>query len=173
MSMYPIATYTVGSGGSSSVTFSSIPQTFTHLQLRSFVRDTGSSTGVEAVKIQYNSDTGNNYVRHAVGGDGSSAFAASATSINYNFVALLIPGGYTANLFSVGIADILDYTNTNKNKTTRAIVGQDTNNGGAQEASLHSGIWLNTSAITSITLTPTANNFAQYSTFQLYGITTA
>ena len=65
--------------------------------------------------------------------------------------------------------DILDYTNTNKNKTVRVLQGFDENGSGvvAFNSFLYS---TNTNAITSLTLTSSGTSFAQYSSFALYGI---
>jgi len=76
----------------------------------------------------------------------------------------------SANCFGVVVIDILDYANTNKYKTTRALAGLDINAAGGFIA-LRSGNWRNTNAITTITLKPESSRiFAQYSQFALYGI---
>jgi len=73
-----------------------------------------------------------------------------------------------ANIFGAFVADILDYKNTNKYKTIRALSGNDQNGGGL--IGFHSGLWQNTNAITSITITEfNGNNWMQYSHFALYG----
>ena len=68
------------------------------------------------------------------------------------------------------IFDILDYTNTNKNTTTRALTGNETNGTAGQAILFSSGNWRNTAAITSILIYPSSGNFSQYSSFALYGI---
>ena len=60
-----IATTTVGSGGIADVTFSSIPATYTHLQLRGIARTNRADSNQDAVVVRFNSDTGNNYSRHS------------------------------------------------------------------------------------------------------------
>jgi len=170
MSMYPIATTTVGSGGSTGVTFSSIPQNFTHLQIRYSVRGTNSGTN-DFTYVQLNGDGGNNYARHHMQGDGSSAisFGQTGSGIGAIWAAQVPFASTTSNVFGSGIIDILDYTNTNKNKTVRSIGGFDAN--GSGYANLSSGVWMNTSAITSILVS--YPNYAQYTTVSLYGITTS
>ena len=155
-----IATVTVGAGGSSSVTFSSIPQTYTHLQLRIFVK---GAYGYLVV----NSDTSTTYRRHYLYGDGASAGAGSDTNTAGWDV---IDSSNTANIFAANIVDILDYTNTNKNKVARILRGVDFNGSGA--ISLLSGLYPSTSAISSLTVTAhdLAGSFVQYSSFALYGI---
>lgn len=156
-----IAAVTVPSGGLASVTFSSIPQTYSHLQLRVFALNTAIPQGGD-VYMRLNGDTGSNYNAHYLYGGGSSAAAGVNTNtyVYAAFNAVTNPG--------VGITDILDYTSTNKNKTTRSLIGNDRN--GAGDIALTSGLWLNTSAITSISVFPGANSFAQYSQIALYGI---
>jgi len=78
--------------------------------------------------------------------------------------------GWAANCFSTGVIDILDYTSLNKNKTIRNLTGREDNSAGIVIFS--SGLWLNSStAISSLTLIDNGGaNFAQYSSFALYGV---
>lgn len=163
-----IATVDVGAGGSSTITFSSIPSTYTHLQIRILAR--GSAANVYgSIGLRFNSDTAANYSDHILGGDGASASAqadVSSTSVNS---AIITGGNATASIFGVGIIDILDYANTNKYKTTRNLGANDQNGGGILRFA--SGSWRSTTAVTSITLTENlGSNFAQYSSFALYGV---
>jgi len=169
VSMYPIASYT--SNSTFNVTFSSIPQNFTHLQLRIFCRvNNGSSTG--NIYFNFNTDNGTNYASHELYGNGSSAYSTSSTSTAYPILAYQVAGtGATNNIYSTCIVDILDYTNTNKYKTIRQLTGNDQNGSGV--VTLGSGLWQNTSAINGITLLPDGSAFAANSVVSLYGITTA
>jgi hypothetical protein len=163
-----IATVTVGSGGASTIDFTSISGTYTHLQVRYIARNTDASGN--NMFYQFNSDTANNYVRHVLYGDGSSAVAdtnASSPSIAFASVA---NSSRLASTFAAGVIDILDYANTNKNKTTRSLTGREDNTNGI--VLFASGLWRSTNAITSIQFT-TSGNFAQYSHFALYGIKSA
>lgn len=164
---YQIATTTVGSGGAADITFSNIPATYTHLQIRGIGRSTFADTDVN-VYFQFNADTATNYSDHAIYGTGASA--ASYGNANNNIPAMfrITGGNSTANRFGVGVADILDYRDTNKFKTTRSLSGHDQNGSGL--VFLFSSNWRNTNAITSVKLFPAAGNFAQYSSFQLYGV---
>ena len=163
-----IATTTVGGGGSATVTFSSIPATYTHLQIRGISRQ--STGGFAQVFAQFNSDTGNNYSRHNLYGEGSTASVDAATSTNKVNIGVISGASQNASVFGVNITDILDYTNTNKYTTTRTLTGVDNNGSGYTWFS--SGSWRNTAAITSITITPedASGAFTQYSQFALYGI---
>ena len=152
-----IATQTVGSGGASSITFSSIPSTYTHLQIKAF-GVTGTNFGVTA---QVNGDTGTNYTVHYLRGDGSSATANAGANFNIMYAGVVYSSGP-----GVMVMDILDYANTNKYKTFRNLSGADINGGG--EIALQSGLWRSTSAITSITFT--GGTWNQYSSYALYGI---
>ena len=146
-----------------SVTFSSIPADYQHLQLR-WNLDNGGNT---QLLLRMNSDTGSNYSFHLLYGTGSSAAAtggSSATSINY--------GGFagTSSGLAVGIIDIVDYASTTKYKTTKTFSGRDTN--GTGWIQLSSGLWQSTSAITSITLIDPNYTFSN-GTIALYGIKAA
>jgi len=163
-----IATTTVGAGGASSITFSSIPSTYTHLQIRGILRtnDTGSWNNQG---MQFNGDTGANYKSHTLAGDGASVTAGTvASTTSFNDFMRAASNSLTAGIFGSVIVDILDYTNTNKYKVFRALQGGDSN--GAGNVGLNSGVWLNTNAITSITIIPSGGTAIQYSSFALYGI---
>ena len=162
-----IATVSVGSGGSSTITFSSIPATFTHLQIRVMGRQTNGSADNYA-NLRFNGDGGSNYSYHHLVGDGSTAAASSATSQTVIYLQRYAAAGAAASIFGASVIDILDYQNTNKNKTIRNLGGNDRNGAGAIYFS--SGAWFNTAAVTSITITPASNDWAEYSSFALYGI---
>ena len=166
--MIPIATQTVGAGGTSSITFSSIPQNYEHLELR--VISQSSYTAYNSnVQYQFNSDTASNYAWHYIAGEsGSGAFtgvSTSSTLIRPDGGAT--PGSYYA-AFGYFIVSILDYANTNKYKTLRSLGGFENNTSG--RVTLGSGLWMNANAITSITLTLLSGNFVQGCSAALYGI---
>lgn len=166
-----IATVTVGSGGASNVEFTSIPGTYTHLQLRVLARDSRANLGTN-LNIQFNSDTGTNYTSHSLYGDGVGATAIADGASQTSALAMRTAGNNSStSVFGTGIIDILDYTNTNKYKTTRSLSGYDNN--GSGNIYLTSGLWLSTNAITSIKLTPVTTPILQYSSFALYGIKVA
>jgi hypothetical protein len=158
-----IATTTVGSGGSSSVTFSSIPSTYTHLQVRGIARRSSGNTNTI---VRFNSDSANNYSTHYLIGNGSTASAGAESSVSRFYFDVLTA---SANSYSTSVMDILDYANTNKYKTARTLSGIDLNGSGS--VWLASGSWRNTAAITTVTLSlDSSANFEQYSSFALYGI---
>ena len=157
-----IATVTAGSGGSATITFSSIPATYKHLQIRAISKGAGSTSNAT---FQFNGDTGTNYSYHILYGNGSSGAAVGGGS---NAFIYLGTQSVTTNTFSTEIIDILDYSSTNKNKTVRALCGYENNSAG--EIGIFSGAWFNSStAISSVTFS-LSSNFQQYSSFALYGI---
>ena len=154
-----IATTTLGSS-QANVTFSSIPSTYTHLQVRYSLLGSGLQ-----YNITINSDTANNYSMHYINGDGATVTALNAINTNkilQNFVTATSTTNPT-----VGVTDILDYANTNKNKTVRTLDGMDSN--GSGQVTFVSGAWYSTSAITSISFS-SGGSFTANSTFALYGI---
>ena len=165
-----IATVTVGSGGLASIDFTSIPSTYTHLQVRGIGRSSATASTIDPL-FRLNSDTGSNYRWHDLSGDGAtaSAYAPPSTS-TYGDIAGWTPlNTATAGIFSSHILDILDYANTNKYKTARSLGGMDLNGSGGL-ISLRSSLWMNTNAVTSISIFPSSGSWVQYSSFALYGI---
>lgn len=147
-----IATVDVGSGGVSSVTFSSIPSTYTHLQLRMI----GLGESDPTITVNSTSPTkGHHFV-----GTGTTA---SSTSLYGQYLDYAY--AFSTTYPSAGVLDFLDYADVNKNKTLRYLYGQDRN--GTGEVLLGSKFWNSTSTISSITITATIN---QYSSFALYGV---
>ena len=169
-----ISTVTVGSGGTSSITFSSIPSTYSHLQVRAITRSNRTSDINDVFAITLNSDTtSGNYYAHILFGNGSSTGAFSSQTANGSagmYVGLWQASSTTtANVFGSAILDVLDYANTNKNKTLRALTGFDANGSGS--IGLQSGAWFSTSAVNSITFFPVfGTSFNQYTQFALYGV---
>lgn len=157
-----LATVTLAASAST-ITFAGIPTGYKHLQLRALMQQTGS--GASEQVLRFNADSGSSYAWHQLYGDGASAAAAGSatqTGIGYAWS----PQGGIA--FGSVIVDILDYASTTKNKTTRSLNGWDRN--GSGYVLLRSGLWMNTAAVTSITLTSTGTDYAQYSSFALYGV---
>ena len=169
-----ITTSTVGSGGVASVTFSSIPATYTHLQVRYFAQTNRATYGRDAIYLRFNSDSATNYSYHTLAGDGGTAYSGAAGTQDKMLLPEVTTTTAGASIFGGGIIDIMDYKNTSKYKTVRSIGGGDHNGTVASlgaEVSLRSGAWYSTSAINSITFYPTSGStISQYSKFALYGI---
>ena len=162
-----IATVTVGSGGTSEINFTSIPSTYTHLQIRLLGRTTSAST---ELRVKFNDDTNTaNYYWHESYGTGSSVAVQSQATGGTPLRTMYWSGlGGGAGIFGVGVMDILDYKNTNKNKVLRMLSGYDSNGNGF--VNLDSGLWMSGAAITKITLYPPSTTLTEYSSFALYGI---
>lgn len=164
-----IATTTLSSS-SSTITFSSIPSTYQHLQIRAIVR-TATVTTDSSGYIRFNSDSGTNYAWHWLYGNGTSALATGGATQDKIQIMVSMPGAsYSTSIYGASIVDIHDYASTTKNKTVRTFNGVDNNSGStSSKVNLVSGLWINTNAITSITITG-FNDFAAGSVFSLYGI---
>ena len=158
-----IATTTL-STATATVTFSSIPATYKHLQLRTLARNSGEFISIRAT---FNGDSTSVYTIHELYGNGASALAAAQTNIAYYPCGLVGPVS-TTGVFGSAVTDILDYRSTDKFKTMRTLTGYDANGSGYVE--LTSGVWRSTSAITSITIVPNGGTLVQYSHLALYGI---
>lgn len=160
-----IASTTLSSTGT--VTFSSIPGTYEHLQLRLFARGSGGSAAVN-LQIRLNNDSNTNYADHRLNGDGASASDTSSTSATVINAGRIPASTASSNIYGCSIIDILDYASTNKYKTVRTISGNDRN--GAGDAVFHSGLWLSTSAVTQLDI---VTSCLSGSVFSLYGLRSA
>ncbi len=166
-----IATNTVGSGGVSSVTFSSIPSTYKHLQIRWLMRSNRATGYNDALRFRFNSDTGSNYSNHLLYGDGTGAYADAGTNTTSMPLGYGSSNNNIASSFGAGVIDILDYANTSKYTTGRGLTGLSTNGAGDETIGLASGSWRNLNAVTSITIFPgTGTLFNEYTQIALYGV---
>ena len=148
-----------GTGSSGVITFSSIPQTYKHLQLRCVLGNaSGSSTALTI-------NSGSFARRHYLYATGSGSINAGADTSNDLF--LSTNTGTTPLITAINIVDILDYTSTTKTKTYRILSGDDYNGSGG--VFVWSGLDLSTTAIDTITLT-TGSNWSTTTKIALYGI---
>jgi hypothetical protein len=154
-----LATYTVGAGGVASIEFAGIPNTYSHLQIRTLAKAT-TSGGASGLWFVNSDTTQSNYYSHFLVGNGSSASAAAYNN-PYSW-------SYSDATFTGFVMDILDYTSTSKYKTIRTLRGWDNN--GSGNISLESGLWKNTNAINTFKFQMDSGNLAQYSQVSLYGI---
>ena len=159
-------TVTVPSGGASSITFSSIPSTYKHLQIRAMAIYTGSISSADDWTLRINGDTSANYDTHNLYGNGSTPTANADTTSTYIRPTMFNRGA--TNGLSITIWDILDYTNVNKNKTARVLGGFDNNGSGT--IGFSSGLWRNTNAIYQLDFGSAAGSLLQGSQFALYGV---
>ena len=152
-----------------SVTFDDIPSTYEHLQLRMSPRDTASDT-VESIYMQLGDtghspvDTGTNYSRHYMIGQGSSASAGSGTTGNDIWLGKVAAATSDSAYYGALIIDILDYANANKNTTILSL-----DNGLPSRLRMTSGLWDDTSVVNAIKMLPNVG-FGRGSEFTLYGL---
>ena len=163
-----IASNTVGSGGVATVTFSSIPATYTDLLIKISARDSISSTRTVAA-VTFNSSTANysSKVVYGVNGDFEGSESGGSTSTGWTYVT---GDTATASTFSNTELYIPNYTTSN-NKSVSNDATAETNSTSAGVVALAGSLWSDSSAITSITFTASSSaTFMQHSTFYLYGI---
>ncbi len=166
-----IATATISNGTTTTITFSSIPSTYTHLQLRYIIRtDRGDDYG-DAIGMRFNFDNGSNYYRHRFETENTGGVVAGGslgTDAQYHFMGASALS--SSNVFASGVVDILDYANTSKNKTTKSLSGY-LNSASQNWMGFESSVWLSTSAVNRIDLKINyGTNYAVGSTVALYGI---
>lgn len=156
-----IATTTLGTA-TNSVTFSSIPSTYTDLVL---ITNVGHASG-DATVYQFNGDTGSNYSRTFLSGNGSSTYSGRET--NGTWMNLQNQDQPTTSVSQVQVVSIMNYSNSTTYKTA---VGRGNVASAGVTAAV--GLWRNTAAITSVTVRTASANFVVGSTFTLYGIKAA
>ena len=164
---FELISTTFGTGSSGTITFSSIPATYTHLQIRMTPR-TDDANSIGNLSLRFNADTAANYSSHFIQGYGTGIYSSNAVSATSIALRDYVANGGVTYPHAAFIVDILDYKDINKNKTLRALQGLQV--GSSNEVSLISGNWRSTSAITSITLSASAGSFIAASRFSLYGI---
>ena len=155
----------MGTGSSGTVTFSSIPQTYKHLQLRTFTNTSRVGGASGSGQIWFNGDTTQtNYYTHYMYANGyTGSIGADANNANYG---TFFYGDTTTLVGSV--IDILDYTSTSKKTTAKIFTGYDTNADG--RVGFLSLFWNNTAAVNQIDLKADSYNWGTNSRFALYGI---
>jgi len=163
-----IATVTLSSG-QSSITFTSIPQTYKHLQIRCFSRDSRPATALNNWHLGLNGDTANNYSVQTLYTDSSTVGAAADPNLNKTDYFIEPSVNTTSTVFQASVWDIIDYSNTNKYKTIRLIGGYDNN--GSGRINFSGAGWRSLDGVTSLTFTNSSNsNFIGYTSYALYGI---
>ena len=171
--MQPIYTQTVGAGGAATITFNNIPQTFTDLRLDISARSTNS--GADNLRLKINNDSSTLYSQTALYGNGANAVSERLSSGSNVFILDYSPGGLTnalstANTFSNFSAYISNYVGSNFKSVISDIATENNSPTDFIRVTIGAGLYRGTSAITRLDVFPFAN-FAQYSTFTLYGIT--
>jgi hypothetical protein len=162
-----IASSTVGAGGATDITFSSIPSTYTDLCLQLSMRNSRGGTLVQEALITFNGNT-SGYSERIARGDGSVAISTSGSGANFNLNGFP-GGGVTSNTFGNATIYIPNYAGSNNKSMSAEFVTE--NNGTNAYAYMNAMLWGNTSAITSINLAAGSTyTWLQHSTAYLYGI---
>jgi hypothetical protein len=163
---------TVGTDAAS-ITFSSIPSTYTSLQIRMTSRMNAYNANANITsRLTFNGDTSSTYWFHWLEGNGSAASAGGSNNTYINIrSSVMDTADSNTSAFAVGIIDIHDYASTSKNKTVRYLAGNEKNvSNTAYRITTGSGLWPSTAAITSLTLTNEIDKYETGSTFALYGM---
>ncbi len=155
---------TVGAAGASSITFTSIPQTYTDLKVVASARNTGNGSGQY---LTFNGSSTSYSAKRLIANNGSTVTSHNGGTTNIFLLA--VDTRATANSFGSAEFYIPNYTSSNNKSVSLDSVNEENGNSYAYDE-ISAGLWSNSAAITSITLTPEAGNFAQYTTAHLYGI---
>lgn len=148
------------STATASHTFSSIPNTYKHLQIVAFIK---GSTGTPYLDMRYNSDSGANYNQTSFYPSAGSWGSSGNPGATFAYVGQ--NSMFNSTTFGMQVIDIIDYANTTTEKNWVTYGGTQ-----AQEPELLHGTWHSTSAINSIYLVLSGGNFAVGTTLTLYGL---
>ena len=158
-----IASVTVGSGGSSTIDFTSIPSTYTDLCIKLSLRDTVTGTNARPFTLKFNGSS-TSYSAKFILGDGSAASSFSDTSA---YAGYENTSSTTTNTFATNEIYIPNYAGSNYKSASIDSVTET--NATQANAALVADLWSNTAAINQVTIT-SFGTFVQYSTAVLYGI---
>jgi hypothetical protein len=161
-----IASSTVGSGGASDITFSSIASTWTDLVVKGSLRGSRSDF-YDSLDVEFNGSAGSSRYLYGIGSSGSQGSGTFATRIRVQ----LTGATATSNTFANFEMYVPNYTSSNYKSTSIDAVGE--NNATDSYANLSAGLWSSSSAITSIKLYFPSFNILQHSTAYLYGVKNA
>jgi hypothetical protein len=164
-----IETITVGSGGAATVTFSSIPATYTDLVLKVSAR--GDATGLVDVRMQFNGDTASNYQARELFGDGAIVQSNTYTTTDAHFQ--MNGSSTTSSTFTNSEIYISNYASSNQKTLSGDAVNENNSASTSVQARLVAWKWSGTAAISSILFSTNTGNYVQHSTFTLYGISNA
>ena len=164
---YELISTTILGSAAASVTFTSGAwSSYKHLQIRFTARHTAGVTST-TLFARLNNNTGSNYAWHRLRGNGSAVSSTGGGSQSDMEITQAPGSGSSANIFSAGVIDIVDFASTTKNTTLRTLAGYP---GTESYVTLNSGLFNNTAAITDVSLISNGTSFAIGSRFSLYGI---
>jgi len=156
-----------------SVTFSGIPSTYEHLQVRYSCRSSRSAQVLDWMYCRLNGDSASNYAAKIMSGKGSAASAQAVTSRSYAFPTLVAATLVDATEYSSTVLDVLDYANTNKNTTLSGLHVMNLTATTQNYVRFFSGLWISTAAVSSISFELAMGNLVRGSEFTLYGLNSA
>lgn len=170
-----LATVTVGSGGSSTIEFTSIPQTYTDLVLRLSARTDEAGSGRSYVRHRYNSSSAASYgYLWLYGYDGGNPGGTGDTAVTAGHIIIVPDANTTSDTFGNTELYIPNYTSTSKFKVHSSFHVSENSSSSTYLVGQSASLWSVTDAITSITLyavnVGSANKFVQHTTATLYGI---
>jgi len=166
-----ISSVTVGSGGASSIDFTSIPSTYTDLVLKVTARGTQAAIAADCY-LKYNA-SGSGFSDRAIVGNGGTASSFSDTGAQMYWFSIPCASS-TASTFGNAELYVPNYAGSNnKSSSSDAVTENNSSATGSAYAHLYAGLWANSAAINQITLTNSGGNFAQFSTAYLYGVKNA
>jgi len=166
----PISTVTVGSGGASSIDFTSISQSYTDLILKISAR-TSASGNVLDLRIRVgngNVDTGSNYKYLELTGIPSASIVAGGGGTTDKFNTIHPGSSVTASTFGSVEVYVPNYASSDKKSMSTDAITE--NNSSNTQLRLQAWLWDSTSTINTISIFPSSGTFDQYSTATLYGI---
>jgi len=150
------------------MSFTSIPSTYTDLLVKFSARSSQTGTDNSQANLTFNSSS-SGYSDRLLYGRGSSASSASSATSYITWAGIVPAANATANTFSNSEIYVPNYAgSTNKSLSSDNV--EENNSATDNFLTLLAGLWSNTSAITTLTLTCNGGNFVQYSTATLYGI---
>lgn len=155
------------SSAASTVTFSSIPQGFKHLQIRIVARTNTTGFTATDVFMEFNSSTSGYYKRHSLLGAGTSVSSNGDSTTTHAHAGFITTNFQPTSIFGNSIIEVLDYSSSSKNTTIRGLNGYA--QAGNNFLQFFSSLWANTAAVNSIKLDAVQGDFITGSRFSLYG----
>lgn len=164
-----IATTTVGAGGTGSISFTSIPGTYTDLLVKISARTNRNVADGDDLKVVVNDSTSSIYNNIRLYGNGTGVGGDSLSSTNNAYIGMATSANQTASTFGSTEFYFANYASSNSKGMLSD--GLSENNATTALSTLGVWLWASSSAITKITISPyNGTSFDQYSTFTLYGI---
>jgi len=154
-----------GTGSNSTINFESISQDYKHLQ----IHFTGASSAAtdRDLWLRFNGVSTTVYGWQRVAANGADTVGGGNQITNQIVLGSALLRGDVADQVSAGVINILNYSDSTKNTTVKALFGSA---GSTRTIGLYGGLYGETTVVSSINLQPDANFFSSRSRFSLYGI---